>query len=367
MTGSAGSPEVKAIVQGKDDEGQPIFSLLVKRTYDIRPGGRVVRAEKPRSFAKIDEYYDDGDPEWTTVKHENELAPFKLATDVVVIGKAYAPDGKPVPELDVTVEVAAFRKTLRVTGDRHCIYRPNASPEFSEPVGFTEMSVRYDRAYGGRDRVSNPNEPFYYPRNNLGLGVILKNRKETLEGLPLPNIEDPGDLLTADRVVIEQPDLWSGQPLPDGLGWFQRTWYPRCSFAGAFPGDVDIDTVLREETLGLVPKGQIALSRQFKLPAFDVRFYSGASRGLVLPFLSGEESLRLTNLTPAGALLFQLPGETPSMMLDIGLGEHELRPFLHTVCVRLEEMQVDMVWRGADRYPGLGWLSEMKKLVSEVF
>jgi hypothetical protein len=121
MAGSAGLKEVKAIVQGKNDEGQPIFSLLVKRTYDIRPGGRVVRAEKPRSFAKIDEYYDDGDPEWTTLKHENDLASFKLATDVVVIGKAYAPGGKPVPELDVIVEVAAFRKTLRVTGDRHWI------------------------------------------------------------------------------------------------------------------------------------------------------------------------------------------------------------------------------------------------------
>jgi hypothetical protein len=184
--------------------------------------------------------------------------------------------------------------------------------------------------------------------------------------LELPNIEDPEDLLTPDRVTFESPDRWSGQPLPDGLGWFQRTWYPRCSFTGAFPAYVDIDTVLREETLGLVPKGQIGLSRQFKLPSFDVRFNSGASRGLVIPYL-GDETFRLTNLTPTGSLIFRLPGEAPSIMLDIGLGENELEPFLHTVCVRLEEVQVDLVWRGAHPYPGLDWLPEMKKLAAEVF
>jgi hypothetical protein len=366
MIASNGSSEVQAIVQGKDEKGQAVFSVLVKRTYDIRSGGRVVRTEKARPLVQIDEYYDDGDPEWATVKHENDFASFKVATDVVVIGKAFAPGGRPLPYLDITVEVAAHRKKVRVTGDRHCLYRRNAPPDFSDPVPFTEMPIQYGRAYGGRDSRSNPEEPFYYPRNHSGVGVVLKNSKETVEGLPIPNIEDPGDLLTPDRVVFEKPDRWSGQPLPDGLGWFQRTWYPRCSFSGAIPAYVDIDTVLREETLGLVPKNQLALSRQFKLPSFDVRFNSGASRGLVLPFLSGKETFRLTNLTPTGSLVFQLPGDTPSIILDIGLGENELKPFLHTVCVRLEEMQVDMVWRGAHPYPGLDWLPEMKKMVAEV-
>jgi hypothetical protein len=367
MAASIGSSsQVQAIVQGKDDRGQPVFSVLVKRTYDIHSGERIVRAEEVRPFVQIDEYYDDGEPEWTTIKYESDFAPYKLATDVVVIGKAIAPDGKPVPQLDVTVQVAARRKTVRVTGDRHCIYRRNASPAFSEPVPFTEMPIRYDRAYGGRDTLSNPGEPFYYQRNDLGAGVVLRNVKETIEGLELPNIEDPEDLLTPDRLIIGSPDRWSGQPLPDGLGWFQRTWYPRCSFTGAFPAYVDIDTVLREETLGLVPKGQIGLSRKFRLPAFDVRFHSGASRGLVLPFLSGHETLRLTNLTPTGSLVFQLPGEAPSIMLNVGLGENELKPFLHTVCVRLEEMQVDLIWRGSQPYPGLEWLPKMNRMAAEV-
>ncbi len=120
------------------------------------------------------------------------------------------------------------------------------------------MPIQYERAYGGKDLKSDPEVPFYYPRNDLGTGVVLKNTKETIEGLRLPNIEDPADLLNPDRVIIGTPERWCGQPLPAGLGWFQRTWYPRCSFVGAIPAYVGIDTVLPEEKLGLVPKNQIA-------------------------------------------------------------------------------------------------------------
>src|SRR5690242_17055182 len=208
MTVPTGLPEVQAILQGRDDEGQPVFSVLVKRTYELRPGGRLVRAESARPLVPIDQYYEDGDPEWAAVKHESDLAPFKVATDVVVIGKAFAPNRRPVPQLDVTVEVAAHRKTVRVTGDRHCFYRGSALPGFSDPVPFIEMPIRYDRAYGGQDSRSHPEEPFRYPRNHLGVGAVLKNTKDSVDGLPLPNIEDPEDLLTPERLVFDQPERW---------------------------------------------------------------------------------------------------------------------------------------------------------------
>jgi hypothetical protein len=359
-------PEVQAIIHGKDDKNRPILAVLVKRTYDLRPGGRVTRAERSRSLVRADEYYDDGDPEWATVKYETDLAAFKPATDVVIIGKAFAPGGKAVTQLEVVVEVEAHRKTLRVSGDRHCRFRDKAAPAFTDPLPFTEMPIQYERAYGGKDSQSQPAAPFYYPRNYMGVGVVLKNERGTVEGLPLPNIEDPEDLLTPDRVAIGEPDRWHAQPLPDGLGWFQRTWYPRCSFVGAMPAYVDVDTHLREETLGLIPKGQMALSRQFKLPGFDVRFNNGASRGLMLPHLGGQETIRLTHLTPSGSLVFKLPGEKPSIRLDLGQGENPLAPVLNTVCVRLAEMQVDLVWSGAFVHPGLDWLPEMKKMVAHV-
>ena len=359
-------PEELTVVPGKTETGNPIFSVLVKRTYDVRPGQAVVRAQKTNPLVKVDVYYDHGDPETCCVKYETDLVPYKPATDVVAIAKAYCPAAKPVAEMDVSIELDGRKKAVRVIGDRRCIFREGHPPAFTEPVEFTEMEIRYERAYGGTDARANPALPFSYPRNHLGTGMVLKNARESIDGLPLPNLEDPADLLIPERVVLGEPERWNQQPLPQGFGWFQRTWYPRCSFVGSVPGFVDPDEIMREEALGLVPKGQIALARQFKLPSFDVRFNNGASLGMTFPYLAGAERVRLTNLTPSGQLEFYLPDDPPKIMMDIGLGENELQPVLQTVSIRPEEMQVDLLWRGAHEYPGVEWLPEMKKMVTIV-
>jgi len=361
-----GKPAVFQILPGKDGAGKPIFAVLVKRTYDIRCGKMAIRASADRPLVKVDEYYDHGDPEWCTVKYETDLTPYKPATDVVVIGKAYAPAGQSTRQMDIAIEVANIRKVIRVTGERRCLYRQNKPPAFTDPQPFTEMEIRYERAYGGRDRKSMPPMLLAYPRNTLGTGFAIKNTHEVIDGLYLPNFEDPKDMLVPERVVLEDPINWNRQPLPQGLGWFHRTWYPRCSFVGSVPGFVKPEEPLREELLGLVPQNQVALARQFKLPSYDVRFNNGASLGLVLPYLRGDEMVRLIRLTPDGQLEFTLPADRPNIMLDIGLGENKLEVVLHTVCVRVEEMQVDLVWRGAHEYPGNDWLPEMKRMVAEV-
>jgi hypothetical protein len=69
----------------------------------------------------------------------------------------------------------------------------------------------------------------------------------------------------------------------------------------------------------------------------------------------------LLNLDPSGNLQFQLPGERPKIGLDIGGGMQEPPVCLHTVLIRLEERQVDLVWRGAVGYPGPDWLPAKKK------
>ena len=355
------------ILPGKDANGEPIFSVLVKRTYDIQPGRVCERAAKPQPFVEVDQYFDSGDPEWLSVQYESDLVPFKTATDVVLIAKAHAPEGKPVDQLDVAVEIDEFRKVIRVVGQRQCRYQKGGVPQFTEPERFTRMEIRYEKAYGGWDHKSIPDLAYAYPRNPLGTGLALKNRPDVIDGLPLPNLEDPQDLLTPERVVLDDPGQWNNAPLPQGLGWFQKTWYPRCSFAGAIPAFARAGQALREEVLGLVPENQVALARQYKLPSFDVRFNNGASTELVRPYLKGGESIRLTHLfADAEQISFQLPVEKPSIMLDIGLGQNQLSPKIFTICIRPEQRQLDLVWGASHIYPGLDWLPEMKRLHAEV-
>ena len=354
------------VLPGEGERKKPIFAVLVKRSYEIRHGEPPTRAEKTRPFVLADQYYDD-DPENCTIRSEAELVPYKRGVDVVVVdGKAYAPKGRAVLEMDVSVEIGPCRKRLRVIGDRTCSFVERRPPRFSDPEEFTEMEIRYERAYGGRDDRSDPEMPFLYPRNFFGRGLAVHNVKEVIEGLSLPNIEDPEDLVTAERLVLGDVRRWNGQPLPQGIGWFQKTWYPRCSYVGSVPGNILPTDVPKEARLGLVPEDQIALARQFKLPAFDVRFNNGASPGLIATELSGDETVRLMNLTPDGRLEFPLPGDRPEIMLDIGLGKNTLETRLHTVCIRCGEMRVDLIWQGAHEYPGYDWLPEMKRLVVEV-
>jgi hypothetical protein len=355
-----------AVVAGIGEERQTIFAALVKRSYRIEHGKPLVRLDEAWPFQRGDVYHEPGNPETCSILYEDELAPYKPVTDVIVIGQAHAPRGQPVERMTVGVEVAGCQKLIRVIGDRVLDHRPGAVPVVTDPVPFATMPIRYERAYGGIDAASRPDRPFHYPRNPLGRGVALLNVAEAIQGLRLPNIEAPDDLLTPERVVLGEESAWNRQPLAQGFGWFQKTWYPRCSFVGAIPPHVSADEVMREEALGLVPSGQIALGRQFRLPSFDVRFNSGASLGLAFANLAPAALLRLAGLTPEGMLSFTLPEAWPSIMVDIGFGENVVPTALHTVAIYAEERRLDMIWRGAHPYPGNDWLPEMRRLRHEV-
>ncbi len=360
------SAERFEIIHGADADRQPIFSVLVKRSYNIGRGGRLQRLDPQPDFVRSDRYYDDGDPQWSCVQQESELVPFKPFTDVVILADAHAPGGRPTLQMPVSVSVRTRTKTLRVIGDRTCRFRAKGHPVFTEPKPFTRMEIRFDRAYGGHDSISMPQTPFSYPRNDRGCGFVLANVREKVEGLMLPNIEDPAEVLLPDSLLVGDAYRWNDMPLPEGFGWLQRGWYPRCSYAGSMPAFVHPDQVMREEALNLVPRGQVALSRQLKLPSYHPRFHNGASNGLVFDSLEGSEPMRLSGMNRDGDLSFKLPGEVPQISLDIGSGETGLQPFLHTVCVRAERAQVDLIWRGALVHPGLDWLPQMTRLHAEV-
>jgi hypothetical protein len=361
-----GSNGLFEVVPARNHRDEHIFAVLVKRTYRIVPDGRAERAESDQPFRLIDHYYDDGDPEWSTVQFESELAPYKASTDVVVIGKAYAPGGIATARTTVGVQVGERKKLLTVTGNRRCSYREGATPVFTDPEPFTEMDIRYDRAYGGRDEVSVPDIPFLYPRNFMGAGVVLRNVKEVVEGLPLPNIEAPDDLLTPDRLFIEEADRWHLQPVPQGFGWRQRNWYPRAALLGAYPPFLDPGVVTAEERLGLLPKNHVALAKQSRLRPMEALFANGASIGLTFSTFTGDEAVTLGRLSPGGVLKFMLPGETPKIGLDLGQGMRELQPQVHTVSIRPDDLELDLIWRGAQTYPGYGWLSNVSRVEVDV-
>jgi len=353
-------PVQKIVLPGQTPQGEYILSVLIKRTYDIVSGGRCTRAVMDKKLVPGDLHYED--PMNSSVKFESDLIPFKLATDVVLNGSAYAPFRRRATDLTVSLSIGQYRKDLLIIGNRTCRYKNGADPVFTDPEPFESMELRYERAYGGVDIYSEPKMPCVYPRNHLGRGYAVKNTQRSIENLLLPNIEDPKNRLTPQGLCIGDFRKWEAQPLPQGFGWTSKIWHPRSSFAGIMPADRALEQELRKAYSPLVPPAQRNFYEQNPLPTIDFRFFSGASDGLVLPFLSGAELVKLINLAPDGNLEFQLPSDRPQVGIDIGRGVQQPEIVLHTVMIRMEQRQVDLLWRGAVSYPGPDWLPEMKKM-----
>ena len=81
-----------------------------------------------------------------------------------------------------------------------------------------------------------------------------------------------------------------------------------------------------------------------------------------MPFLQGGEAVLTENLSPEGRLDFQLPHDAPRVGLDIGSGVEAPAVVLQTVQIRLEERELDLVWRAAVPYPGRDWLPQMRRM-----
>jgi hypothetical protein len=350
----------RIVLPGQSPEGEYILSVLVKRTYRIVPGSACTRGEADQALVSGDMFWDH--PMNSSVRHESDLVPFKVATDVVFNGTAQAPGGAPASSCIVSLQVADRRREILVVGDRTAHYAGGGAPTVTEPVPFTEMPLRYELAYGGTDVHSDIKIPYPYPRNPLGRGFVVANTPSSVDSLPLPNLEDPQAPLRGPDLCLGEYARWETRPLPAGLGWFPKLWWPRATLAGVMPRDRAVEQELRQAYARFVPKEHREAYLTHGLRDMDFRFFNGASAGLALPYLHGGETILTENLHPAGRMAFQLPIDAPTIGLDIGFGVSEPPVVLHTVMIRMDEGDVDLVWRGAVPYPGPDWLPQMRRM-----
>jgi hypothetical protein len=358
-------PQHYVVLPGQAPDGAPILSVLVKRSYRIVAGAPAERMERAQPLVPGDRHF--GDPMNSTVAFESDHVPFKPATDVVIHATAHAPGGTPAQEIIASVVVGAVRKDIVVIGDREGRFREGGDPVFTDPVPFREMPMRYEHAYGGVDVRSNPSLAYPYARNHLGRGFVVRNAREAVDGVALPNIEAPDDRLTPERLCCGHVMYWERQPQSDGLGWYSKYWQPRAAKAGVMPGDRALEQQLRRDYARVVPPAQRADYDKTAIPDMNFAFFNGASRGLVRPYLGPRERIAFRNLHPSGDVIGALPEEWPVIALDIGQGTAQpQRCVLQTVLVRLQALEIDLVWRAAFPYPGLDWLPKLRRMHVEI-
>jgi hypothetical protein len=356
--------------------------VVHKRTYTWEPGKRAwpadVQAPLDEAGVLYDPIADGRAPTWKSLP---EVIGFKVGTDVVVQGSARSP--KPVDRLSTVLFFNKRRHEVVVSGKRRT-ERRGSQLIFTPPEPFTEVPLRYELAYGGRDpgyetellaevkrttpaatiRRATPSmegmfsriSPLMYPRNRFGQGYVLDPRAEHQVGRELPQLERPDDLLTPERMPLAAPLGWKGQPLPAGFDYLDPMTFPRMGMFACPPAGYQIGDAVREVDLGLVPKdfcrGNIVVATPQQMPTL-LHPHAGqcASLGLTFPYVRGDEMMLLQGMDANGLELdVRLPAERPTMTVA-GLTAKPLvlsaEPYL--VLVQVDTRQLVMVWAARHR------------------
>src|ERR1700733_3634830 len=210
----------------------PCLALVANRAYRIQLGGRAspLADVVPVTTEPLYAPSSNKGAGRVLVEDAHAASMGKAFTDVIVRGAARSRRG-PITAIDTGVRVGAARKAVRAVGDRRVMLGARGEMAFSSPEPFTEMPLIWDRAYGGRDQHAEglfaKQEPVrfgalrelgrvgaqvLYPRNGAGRGYALDIDRERLAGAAAPNLEDPTDAVTADRLLSATTNDWIDRP-----------------------------------------------------------------------------------------------------------------------------------------------------------
>lgn len=344
------------IVPGNAPDGNPILSVIGKKTYRFANGKAAIEDDQEQiPFTEADEFWGEGKPQTDAMKLESDLVAFKPMTDVILIGKAHSPRAAKVPFLDVGIQIGASRKIARILGNRKA-YVTATGIDFTPPEPFSEMPLDFSRAYGGSDLRSDEGLTYTYLKNPVGRGFVIRNHPKAIQDLQLPNIEDPQRPLTPQNLALGKFEKWRDAPDPVAFGYQNKNSHPRFTLAGLPPDQWAQAEAERLRSL----KGMAAVGvpgapiPPRSAPMLNPLFFNGAPRGMCLPPMRGDETIKLAHIDRDSAQFsFTLPGIRPKAWIDVGDGREELAMSLHTAVIYKETNQLALVWRGCAYYAGI--------------
>lgn len=320
------------------------LAVVLKRTYAWRPGEAPRRAEAQEGLRDQPEPWPEPlSGRGPSHRHPVDGHGWRSGCDLLVHGTARSP--RPTPRLDLAV--AAGGRTVRAVawGVRR-IERRGATWAFSAPEAFTELVLRDEQAYGGRDRAAEDGiaaaalarmrpeqarraapamagifrgaHPLAYPRNPHGLGYALADAPG-LAGCELPRFERADDQLSPARLILPAPFGWVGQPVPPAWGGLPPAAFPRIAMLGLPPPGYDPGGACPEVARGWLPpgfcRGNLAAadpSDQARL--IDPLVASTADPELRFPALAPGSRLDLAGFAPGG-LATAVPADRPAARL----------------------------------------------------
>jgi hypothetical protein len=292
-----------------DRFGIDTLYVIVKATVTLRPALSLAEVQVPPTMA--DEYY--GDPAETSLRAVSDMHIGKSGTDVLLVGSAWAPDKRPLTRMQVGLSVGDRQKRLLVTGDR--VWRDGRP---SDPQPFEAMPLVWERAFGGVHRTGDQVQA--EERNPVGCGFAGGRSASDMQGLAVPNLEDP----TAPLQQIGQASQ------PACLAPIAPAWLPRRAFAGTY------DARWQRTRAPYLPDD------------FDPRFFQCAAPELAFDrYLQAGEHVQIVGVLPDGPIAFTVPESHLSVEVTIEGSPHRPPANLETLSIEPDENRACFTWRAA--------------------
>ena len=204
---SAQWPFTAGSIVWRDARGRLVCTLVAKASYELAPGESAFLKD-PLPIQEDDAYWDD-DPQ-KGVRVPSDLAPFKKAAEIVIVGSAFAPAERPVPSIIARAVVASVDKSIEAWAPR--TIRRDGTIKASAPQA--RFSLRYENAAGGPGTDNPAGVPAGY--------VDAWGR------YPLPTLFPPYHAINAPTdfvpVVNYGPIAWSWPPRAGYLSEQDRAW-----------------------------------------------------------------------------------------------------------------------------------------------
>ena len=313
------TPFTTTLIPSLDKHGHSFAVVIIKGTFIIHDRApALVIAEEQQPMQPKDVFY--GDPNKSSVRYEADIAPIKILPEVILIGHAYAPSDRPTSVVDVSLQVGTHKKVIRVFGDRFW-QRDNLLWRISRPQTFERIALTYENAFGGAIPAPADKEAVEFCSfNPIGKGFTGSDGQALSEGLALPNLENPTQLI----------ENWDDNPTPVGLGFIGRSWQPRINYAGTY------DQTWQEQRMPLLPSD------------FNEKYYNGAHPDFqLLDSLLGGEDVVATNLSESGLVKFSLPRYRFTASVSIKGRSTIYQPVMDTMIIEPDIQQVQITWRVA--------------------
>jgi hypothetical protein len=265
-----------------------------------------------------------GDPAWTPLLEDQDIAPGKIGTDILISAVARSMGGAQRTDWPVHVTIAdRLTYGFQVCGPSQW-QKGWRGWSLSPPAAVAEVPLTYTLAYGGKVPRGMDDSPDVYEFNPSGQGYANNRLLSGKNPFPAPQIGELAEFMAQDPLL---------RMIVHGTGPIAKAWLPRRSQAGTFDAEW----------------------QQYRHPRmphdYSLRFWNAAPLPLqVYPPLQGHEIIRVRGVS---ALQSEVPCPLPPVRLLLqltGAGQANSIMVLDTVQLDVtspvpEDHRMTLIWR----------------------